>query len=391
MRILHTSDWHIGRKLYDRSLLKEQVFFFDWLLELIKSKNVELLLVSGDIFDSATPSGESTELYYDFLSRLSKTTNTKTVITAGNHDSASRLSAPKEFLKKSEIYVSGWLKGTEDFASKAVIDFDGVSVIALPYIPESDILSFVPLEGEISGAERYRSAIKILYEDAYKKAKNKTIIAMGHFFVDGSKTGDSERLVHIGGSLPIRLDDLPSGLSYAALGHLHRPQSFKKPAFPVVYSGSPMPMTFKEAKYEKKVFLLEHKNGKIEYEGIVVPELIKLRSVSGRIDDVFEKLKDIKGAVLDVEVFLDEPESGVAARVKEKVAQGCGEVLRVVANLNLIDSETSLSYSDISSLGPEDIFLRYMDKLPDIKDKEGLLSTFKELIKIEKDNSEEQA
>ena len=107
MRILHTADWHIGQRLHERQRINEHKYFLNWLLDTIQERKIELLLVSGDIFDTALPSAEATNLYYSFLFRLFNETDTYTVIIAGNHDSPRHLDAPREFLKMGRIHVVG--------------------------------------------------------------------------------------------------------------------------------------------------------------------------------------------------------------------------------------------------------------------------------------------
>ena len=97
MRILHTSDWHIGHRLYEQLRIEEHRQFLDWLLTMLQENVIDVLLVAGDIFDSALPSSEATDLYYQFLFRLYRETHAHAVITAGNHDSPTRLAAPREF------------------------------------------------------------------------------------------------------------------------------------------------------------------------------------------------------------------------------------------------------------------------------------------------------
>ena len=103
MKIIHTADWHIGQKLHERSRLDEHEQFLDWLLETIQKRKVDLLLVSGDIFDTSLPSAKATKLYYRFLYRLFDETDAYAVITAGNHDSPRHLEAPREFLKMGKF------------------------------------------------------------------------------------------------------------------------------------------------------------------------------------------------------------------------------------------------------------------------------------------------
>ena len=114
MRILHTSDWHIGHRLYERSRVDEHRKFLEWLLEIIEEREIDALLIAGDIFDTALPSAESTDLYYQFLFRLYEETSASAVIIAGNHDSAIRLAAPREFLKMGRIHVVGIVENVDE-------------------------------------------------------------------------------------------------------------------------------------------------------------------------------------------------------------------------------------------------------------------------------------
>ena len=139
MKIIHTADWPIGQRLHERSRLDEHEQFLDWLLNTIQEHNVELLLVSGDIFDTSLPSAEATNLYYRFLYRLFDETDAYAVITAGNHDSARHLEAPREFLEMGRIYVVG----LADEPAKCVVtlprDNPRVAVAAVPFLSESDL------------------------------------------------------------------------------------------------------------------------------------------------------------------------------------------------------------------------------------------------------------
>ena len=283
MRILHTADWHIGQRLHERSRLDEHEQFLDWLLETIQKRKVDLLLVSGDIFDTSLPSAEATKLYYRFLYRLFDETDAYAVITAGNHDSPRHLEAPQEFLKMGHIYVVGLSVEAAECVFPFPPDNPQVAVAAVPYLSETE-LPHVSYETEIEKSERYRERLKSFYADCVSAMPTELPkILMGHLFVQGGKVTDSERNIQIGGATAIHASDFPEGVNYIALGHLHRPQTIKGAAYPIRYSGSPIPLRFNEADYRKKVYLLELSGGGtlMRDEEIEIPIFKELCTVEG--------------------------------------------------------------------------------------------------------------
>ena len=311
MRILHTADWHIGQRLHERSRLDEHKQFLDWLLETIQEHKVELLLVSGDIFDTALPSSDSTNLYYRFLYRLFDETDAYTVITAGNHDSPRHLEAPREFLEMGRIYVVG----LTDEPAKCVFTFPRnnprVAVAAVPFLSESD-LRHLSYETEVDRNKRYREWLKAFYVDcvACMPAELPKIL-MGHLFVQGGKVSDSERNIQIGGATAVHVSDFPKDVSYVALGHLHRPQTIKGTDYPVRYSGSPIPLRFNETSYRKVVYLLElSEDGMlIRDEEIEIPVFKKLCTVKGNETSVLSDARkgNWDGKYIQVKLKLDAP------------------------------------------------------------------------------------
>jgi exonuclease SbcD len=392
MRILHTSDWHIGKKIYDQSRMDEYSQFLDWLLAIIIEKRIDVLLVSGDIFDSSVPPAEATDLYYRFLHDLHKMTNAHAVIIAGNHDSAVRLAAPRHFLKMADIHVIGSINDSiEDCVVNLDIGGQTAAFAAVPYLNEGDILSHLPLEGEIERALRYREALKMIYQDSMSVMHEADIrILMGHYFIQGSVASDSERLVQIGGIQSVHTEDLPYDVDYIALGHLHRPQQLTGNGCPIVYPGSPLPLSFKEAEYDKKVFLIDFKIK--EMEEIIVPTFRELMRIEGTLDEVKTRanFEDWKDKYIEVRVQLAGPQIGVGDEIRQAFADRGGRVLVVESMLPKNDGET-ISAARIKTRSPVEIFqeyynYRYGDSPPEELDE--MLVTFNELLEM---SSEEVA
>ena len=386
MRILHTADWHIGQRLYERPRIDEHRQFLEWLLKTIKCKKVELLLVSGDIFDTSLPSADAMNLYYEFLYRFSTETEAYAVITAGNHDSPRHLEAPKEFLKMGRIYVVGRAANAEECVFELPPDDSKVSVAAVPYLSESE-LSHISFETEVEKAERYRERLKALYQqcvDAMPAELPK--ILMGHLFVHNGKKSDSERELQIGGATAICVEDFPKGVDYVALGHLHRPQNINGASYPVRYSGSPLPLRFNEATYRKTVCLLKVSGdgNSPSVEEIEIPVFRELCTVEGKdLESVLKRAReeDWTGKYIRVKLTLDKPDVGIADKVRDAFRERGGDALIVELEVP-IGNGSRISYEKMRE--PTEIFKEFhLDKYGKEPD-EQLLKTFRELLRVAK-------
>ena len=385
MRILHTADWHIGQRLHERQRTDEHQKFLEWLLKTIREHQVELLLVSGDIFDTSLPSAESTNLYYRFLYRLFAETDTYTVITAGNHDSPRHLEAPREFLKMGRIHVVGLANDADDCVFALPPDNPRVAVAAVPYLSESD-LRHLSYETEVDRNERYREWFKTFYADCVAAMPVELPkILMGHLFVQGGKISDSERNVQIGGATATHASDFPANVSYVALGHLHRPQTISGTDYPIRYSGSPIPMRFNEANYRKKVYLLELSDDGtlIRDEEIEIPIFKELCTVEG---DEVSVLSDAmtgewNGKYIQVKLKLNTPRVGISDEIRQAFDERGGDVLSVEVELPEVKQGPPIPVEEMER--PEKIFAQfhranYDGNPPD----EILAQTFSELVQM---------
>ena len=390
MKILHTADWHIGQKLHERSRLDEHEQFLDWLLETIQARKVELLLVSGDIFDTSLPSAEATNLYYRCLYRLFNETDTYTVITAGNHDSARHLEAPREFLKMGRIHVIG----LANEASKCVLPFPPdnprVMVAGVPYLSETD-LPHVSYETEIERNDRYRERLKSFYAECVSAMPTELPkILMGHLFVQGGQVTDSERNIQIGGATAIHANDFPDGVSYVALGHLHRLQTLKGTDYPIRYSGSPIPLRFNEIGYKKKVYLLEVSDDGtlVQDEDIEIPVFKELCTVEGDEASVTSDAMtgDWNGKYIQVKLQLNSPAVGIGDKIRQAFSERNGEVLSVEVELPEAAQGPVISVEEMER--PEKIFAQFHKTNFDGEPPDAtLMQTFSELLQMVSGNS----
>ncbi len=383
MRILHTSDWHIGHRLYERRRLEEHRQFLDWLLTTLQENAVDLLLVAGDIFDTALPSSEATDLYYQFLFRLYNETHTHAVITAGNHDSPTRLAAPREFLRMGRIHVVGLASEPAKCVLSLPSENPSVAIAAVPYLSENE-LSHISFETEPERAERYRERLKTFYRQCVERMPpGVPKILMGHLFVHGGRVGDSERNIQIGGATAMQISDFPDDVAYVALGHLHRPHAISRASYPVQYAGSPLPLRFNEANYAKKVYLLDvPASGDVRVEEIEVPIFKQLRTVAGNLDEVglMAMSPEWDGKYIQVQLKLERPEVGISDRIREMFHQRGGEVLSVEVELPAQTERQEIPIEDMRQ--PTEIFEQfYREKFNESPD-ELLMKTFDELLQL---------
>ncbi|WP_350643092.1 exonuclease SbcCD subunit D C-terminal domain-containing protein [Psychrobacter sp. HY3-MNA-CIBAN-0198] len=273
LTVLHTSDWHLGRRLYGRMRYDEFEAFLSWLEETIGAQKVDVLIVAGDIFDTMTPSNRAQALYYEFLGRVSKSCCQHIVIVAGNHDSPTFLDAPSNVLKFLNVHVIG--TACDDLNNEVMVldDVGGIPhciIAAVPYLRDRDVRSSQAGESMDSKDANVIAGICAHYDNVANIAKAQQaelaktcqrhipIIATGHLFAAGGTTTDDDgvRDLYVGSLGKISADMFDDCFDYVALGHLHVPQRVGGRES-IRYSGSPIAMGFGEAKQQKQVLLVQ--------------------------------------------------------------------------------------------------------------------------------------
>lgn len=273
LTILHTSDWHLGRRLYGRLRYEEFELFLHWLQDTISAQQVDILIVAGDIFDTMTPSNKAQALYYEFLGKVSRSCCQHVVIVAGNHDSPTFLDAPSNVLKFLNVHVIG--TACDDLDDEVLVLGDDDNnphciIAAVPYLRDRDVRSSSAGESADSKDANVIAGICEHYDNVADIAKSKQadlikmhqryipIIATGHLFASGGKTteDDGVRELYVGSLGKISADMFNDGFDYVALGHLHVPQRVGGRES-IRYSGSPIAMGFGEAKQQKQVLLVQ--------------------------------------------------------------------------------------------------------------------------------------
>lgn len=274
LRILHTSDWHLGRNLEGRSRLPEQEQFIDELVAIVTDEDIQVILVAGDVFDTYNPSADAENLFYDALERLSDNGKRAVVAIAGNHDSPDRLHAANPLALKHGIALLGYpgehlTAGTVPGGVERIGAGPGrveltapgsneiVVVYALPYPSESRLNEVLSEKlDEDSGQIAYSERVSGLFSEADQIFHPNTVnLVVAHLFVRGGLESESER--QLGGALAVAPQTMPKRAQYIALGHLHRPQKVNHTPQICRYSGSPLSFSFSEADQQKEVVIVD--------------------------------------------------------------------------------------------------------------------------------------
>jgi exonuclease SbcD len=405
LRIFHTADWHLGHHLHGVSRQLEHQQFLSWLLDELRNKQADALIVAGDIFDSANPSSAAQSQLYDFLvNARTRLPNLNIILVGGNHDSASRLDAPSPILNALGVTVVGGLSRD----SQGHIDWDRLLVPltneageikvwcgAMPFLRNADLP-----QGE-QDSDPLISGMKSLYAELFSQLQQKasnaqSLILTGHcYMVNGAVSELSERKI-LGGNqhaLPVEL--FPNDISYVALGHLHLAQRVGIHQH-IRYSGSPIPLSFDESDYPHQVIQIEIKAGQpVETTAIKIPRSIELlRIPNGKdfavLSDVIGQLENLslddlpieQQPLLELRIRLEKPEPGLRQQIEEVIAKLPVRLLKISTAYS--GNEKSLADLKIEErleeLQPLDVFQRCYQNKYDQEAPEALNALFNELV-----------
>lgn len=348
-KVLHTSDWHIGKKIENFSILKEQKNFLSFLLEFLKKEKIDLLLVAGDVYDSKRPGFEEQRLVNNFFYELSFTSCKWCVVISGNHDKKDYLSINKKLLSRFNFFLITEYDSDEQIVflkDNGILKF---IVVCFPHINERFILgqnfdNIFGLEDQslsklfLENLENaYREKISSLSNFLENKYKGIPKILMAHSFFSSSKKIDT-----LGGSYIIPFNVFGNGFSYVALGHIHK---FMKLRDNIVYSGSPMQYSFNET-HDKYINVLHFNDNKlILQKAFPVPIFNKLIFVKGSFNEVLDFLNNVrKDETFTIYLKIE---------LNEAIDTSAEETIYDLAKLNFINL-VSISYSLLLSQNLQD-------------------------------------
>ncbi len=376
MRILHTSDWHLGLSTGVTSRLEDQQRFLSWLTERLAADEVDLLIVAGDVFDSMQPSSEALSTYYRFLAGLSATGVRDVVIVGGNHDSPSRLEAPRDVLAALNVKVIGTLPRQDESLDSLVIplrDRQSEEVeavcLAVPFVHEYRLGVRTTELDRAAVVEAFRERFTELYTGLADRAEElypgRPIIATGHLVLGDASRDDYHDEIHqVGfiGGLPLSV--LDSRVVYAALGHIHR-------AWPVIdkrawYSGSPIPLSVSESTGARKVLLVDLEvtgAAEVSITPVDVPEFRQLREVSGTPEELEVTLRTLTSSaplppLLYVRARLKAPEPGLRDRLHSALDGFIDGARPQIVEVREVFGEAVMELSGVPPIGLDELTLR---------------------------------
>ena len=282
MRILHTSDWHLGRSFHREGLLGHQGAFIDHLVEVVESERVDLVVVSGDVFDRALPHVDAVALADDAFARLAAS-RARVVVSSGNHDSAQRLGFGSRLMDAAGVFVR---TNAASVGTPVVLgdDHGDVAIHALPYLDPSALLEPWGLSHRSHEAALAEAMARVRRDLATRGPKTRSVV-LAHAFVAGAEPSESERDISVGGVSRVATS-LFDGIDYTALGHLHGPHVLGDA---LRYCGSPLAYSFSEADQAKGTWLVElGADGFSGAHWIDAPVPRRLARLTGSLDDLLQ-------------------------------------------------------------------------------------------------------
>jgi exonuclease SbcD len=408
LRLLHTSDWHLGRRLHGRSRHHEQAAFLDWLANRLDEEGIDLLIVAGDIFDASTPSHRAQALYYRFLHRAAGTACRHIVIVGGNHDSPALLEAPKALLAQLDVHVVGRAAERLEEEVLSLQNHAGdpeAIVCAVPYLRDREVRTSGSGESAddkqrllLAGiGDHYERVLNLAARRRQALPKRVPLIATGHLFAAGGETraDDGVRELYVGTLVRVEADRFGEELDYLALGHLHSPQRVAGKEH-LRYSGAPLAVSFAEAGGTKSVLVCEWRAGGRRIRELAVPRFQALERITGDLPAIEATLdtRVAENRPLWVEVAYtgEEIRTDLGDRLHRLTADSPVEILRIRNQRRTAQLlRRSEAAEELEDLRPGDVFARCLDAHKIAADERPVLTTmFEEVLEALRENGTDQ-
>jgi exonuclease SbcD len=402
MKLLHTSDWHLGKRLENLSRLDEQKDVLNEICTIAEAEQVDAIIISGDLFDTYNPPTEAVDLFYKTLKRLANNGKRAVIAIAGNHDSPDRIDAPDPLARECGIIFAGYPNALItlfelESGLKVTQHDEGFMELLLPGCPYPLRLLLTPYANEFRlkaylGHEDSEEELRKLLGERWSYLAQQYCddqgvnILISHLFV--AKKGaalpeepeDEKPILHVGGAQVIYSENIPPQIQYAAFGHLHRRQTIDTSPCPVIYCGSPLSYSFAEADQKKYVLVLDAEPGKIpvitNHELIRSKKLLRKRaqSVNEALDWMQEHLEALIELTMSTETYL-------TAEERKMLHIAHNGIISIIPDVIRGDSDQANFKRAIDlSKGMEELFTDYFRHVKGQVPNAELMNLFKEIL-----------
>ena len=401
MRILHTSDWHLGKRLDDFSRLDEQREVLNEIIEIANEQDVDAVLIAGDLFDTYNPPTEAVDLFYRSLKRLTNNGSRPVIAIAGNHDSPDRIESPDPLARECGIVFIGYpntvvpsfelesgfkvLKSAEGFVELQLPRCnEPLRILHTAYANEFRMKTYL---GSENNEQQLRDMLATKWQNQvadYCDSLGCNLLVSHLFFIkEGAdlpeEPEDEKPILHVGGAQAIFSGNVPGGLHYVALGHLHRKQIVDSAPCPIVYSGSPLSYSFAEANQSKYVMIVDMEvGGNVAVKEIPLAKGKRLlRYRADGVEKAIEWLRDNTDALVELTLVSD---TYITAQERKQLLEVHPNIISIIPDIKskeLVASDRSMA--DLSK-NTEELFRDYFIKEKGQEPSDSLMTLFKEML-----------
>ncbi len=402
MKILHTADWHIGKKLENFSRIEEQNHILNEISVIANDENVDAIIIAGDLFDTFSPSTEAIELFYKSLKNLTNKGSRPVIAISGNHDSPDRIETADPLARECGIFFIGYpnslvntieletgLKVTKSIPGFMELSIpsskDPLRIITTPYANEHRLKTMLNNDDK---EEDLRNVLQETWKNIAKEhCDEKGInILTTHLFVIKKGTAISEEpedekpILHVGGAQAIYTENFPDQIQYVALGHLHRKQIISSEKHPVVYSGSPISYSFAESNQNKYVSIVDinpNQDANVKFVELTSGKRL-VRIKANGIDDAEKLLQTHKNDLVELTLETENYLTAKERRHLNHIHQG---IITLIPQVKITDSTNTTSKQSIDiNKNMNELFVDYFKHSKGIEPNSELMNLFNEII-----------
>lgn len=373
MKLLHTSDWHLGMPLQMGTVIEDQRYFLSQLYKIIKDENADVVICAGDVYDTGVSNAEAIELYNEAVTEICLKLGKKMVVIAGNHDSGSRLATCNELLKGAGLYVYGKL--VKDIKP---VTFGNANIYPIPYFNRDEVISlFLDKKEEIHSQE---DATKIVCDHIREKMdRTKVNVAVAHAYIVNAELSESDRAAQVGTASAVS-KDVFEGFDYVALGHIHKPQIISDT---IRYSGSPVKYSFgKEEKQKKQVVIFDTESK--EQKPIEIKMCHDRKSITGTYEEI-SAMQNNENDYLKVTITDRIASLQLLSELRDKFPF----LLELYGkSFNSAGEASSVTVDELEKMDETSIMLRFMQEEHNFIPNESQIELFKSVLEQEEEEDE---